>query len=209
LERKRLLDYGGSGDLDEIDAKNESKNKMTSDQANHPQSSTTAVLASSSNNDSKKKAAFQLKNDDEEDEDDDFDSEPWDHKRPGDKLTGAKQPDRRELDAGKLENQHGKNAKAGFDDSGNEDWDLEEPKPKAGQAAALQKGPQKENQLSLGDLLKHQNEAKKPVEKNRNEDNDNGLIVDDDFADEFEEDEDDGELEGLLDDKEIEKQPSP
>lgn len=49
LERKRLLDYGGSGDLDDLDG----------------------------NNKNKPKSGFQLKPDEEED--DDIESEPWDH----------------------------------------------------------------------------------------------------------------------------------
>lgn len=59
---------------------------------------------------------------------------------------------------------------------------------------------QPKEQPSLGDLLKHQSEAKKTAVAERGKP-DNGLIVDDDFADEFEE-EDAEEIEGLLSEKE-------
>lgn len=206
LERKRLVDYGGSGDLDEIETKSENKNKTSQEaQGTAAHNNQATVLATSNDNkkdaQGKKKGGFQLQRDDEDDEDD-FDSEPWNHpnepkRGPSPLLTGAMQPDRREL--GGKQNPFDQKVKPAFDDlEDDDDWAFDQPKtkPKPGAPAASQKADQQ--QLSLGDLLKHQNESKRPAAA---PEKDNGLIVDDDFADEFEEDED-GELEGLLDDKE-------
>ena len=104
------------------------------------------MLATSNDN---KKKAFSLEDDDE----DDFDSEPWEHKK-----VSAKQPDRRELQGGGKLNPLDQKVKPTFDDmEDDDDWGAfdNEPKPKKGGAQPAMNPSQKDNQLSLGNLLRH------------------------------------------------------